>query len=438
MPEDGSGRAAHEALEALNNRAWDWIDSERHSGALYIFEEGLPEAMRILGSGRGGHPALRTATVTVWHLGKCLLELDRPDEAAERLLEALGVAEKAPWDGDARRLGLLKLRELTGEALLATGDRGRAVDFFRDVLAVREGLLGPDDELTMESLVKLAGVLDRAGRLRDAAGCRPGSGGAPPPEPGAGDRASTEILVSEAVTIFCKGDYGTALELFESLQALADGKYGRDHPELAGLLRIAGPVRARAAGKVEIAIRKKEFEELEGSLGPEAAETLAALRLLGKALVDDGRHFEARRLLTEKLAETAWQSSGGGIACRGVLGEAILAGRDTSWAMSVNRGALGAAERRLGPEDPLTLTIADSLARCLAREALRSGRAGRCWPSGPKSDALLSEAEELLREAEGLLVRVVKGLKAAGGSGSPALASAAEWLADVRRLMSGP
>ena len=253
----------------------------------------------------------------------------------------------------------------------------QASQLFRDALAIREKVLGPEHPDTAESLNYLALLLNAQG---DFAGARPlverglaiheKAFGPEHPE-------TANNLNNLALLLQAQGDLAGARPLFERALAIREKTLGPEHPvtamslhALAALLRHQGDyVRARPLFERGLTINEK----LRGSEHPNTAATLNSLAVL---LCAQGDLAEARPLFERALAiqekvlgpehpDTAASLDNLAFVLKG-LGD--LAG-----ARPLVERALAIQEKALGPEHPRTAVSLNSLAILLTNQGDLAG-----------------------------------------------------------------
>ena len=343
--------------------------------------------------------------------------------------------------------------------------REDSIEFYEQMLAEREWVLGPDHPYTLTARNNLAGAYKSAGRLAEAVELF--------------ERVLAEyerVLGSDhpdtlaarnnlAGAYYSVGRFGEAIELFERVLAERERVLGSDHPDtlttrnnlagayyfagrfgeaiellgrvLADRVRVLGPDHPdtlttrnnlafayHSAGRFDEAIELYErvLAEQERVLGPDHPDTLTVRNNLAFAYHSAGRFDEAIELFERVLADqervlgpdhpgtlTTRNSLAGAYEDVGRFGEAI----------ELFERVLADQERVLGPDHPDTLNARDNLA--LAYDAVgRLAEAINVW------EELLPDCRRLLGPEHPLTKLVQKNLEAAKRKMNPSDAPSPE------------
>ena len=202
--------------------------------------------------------------------------------------------------------------------------REDSIEFYEQMLAEREWVLGPDHPYTLTARNNLAGAYKSAGR------------------------------------------FGEAIELYEQVLAEYERVLGSDHPDtltvrnnLAGAYKSAG----RLAEAVELF--EQVLAEYERVLGSDHPDTLAARNNLAGAYYFAGRFGEAIELLGRVLADRVrvlGPDHPDTLTTRNNLAFAYHSAGRFDEAIELYERVLAEQERVLGPDHPDTLTVRNNLA----------------------------------------------------------------------------
>ena len=244
--------------------------------------------------------------------------------------------------------------------------REDSIEFYEQMLAEREWVLGPDHPYTLTARNNLAGAYKSAGRFGEAIELYERVLAERERVLGADHPDTLTVRNNLAVAYDSVGRFGEAIELYERVLAERERVLGADHPDtltvrnnLAGAYKSAG----RLAEAVELF--ERVLAEYERVLGSDHPDTLAARNNLAGAYYSVGRFGEAIELFERVLAErervlgsdhpdtlTTRNNLAGAYYFAGRFGEAIeLLGR-----------VLADRVRVLGPDHPDTLTTRNNLA----------------------------------------------------------------------------
>ncbi len=173
---------------------------------------------------------------------------------------------------------------LLAGALLAGGQAAEAVTWFEWVLAGPASVLGPDHLGTIEARVSLGRALVAAGKpdaavtvLEEAVSHNERARG-----PDDGDTLTTRD--EYAAACLAAGKAGEAIRSYRRCLADRERLQGPAHPgTMAGSLRLAGAYLAEGRSKDAIAQYKRVLTDRERVLGPDHPDTLAARASLAAA-----------------------------------------------------------------------------------------------------------------------------------------------------------
>ena len=252
----------------------------------------------------------------------------------------------------------LTARNNLAGAYKSAGRFGEAIELYEQVLAERERVLGPDHPDTLTVRNNLAGAYKSAGRFGEAIELFERVLAEYECVLGADHLDTLNIRNNLAVAYLSVGRFGEAIELYEQVLAEYERVLGADHPDM--LIRNNLAVAYLSVGRFGEAIELFEqvLAEYERVLGADHPDTLAVRNNLAVAYYSVGRFGEAIELFERVLAEQ-----------ERVLGpdhpDTLVARNNLAGAYdSVGRfgEAIELYERVLGPDHPDTLTTRHNLA----------------------------------------------------------------------------
>ena len=304
----------------------------------------------------------------------------------------------------------LTARNNLAGAYKSAGRFGEAIELYEQVLAERERVLGSDHLDTLNTRNNLAGAYKSAGRFGEAIELyervlfeRERLLGP--------DHPDTLITRNNLAGAYDSvGRFGEAIELYEQVLAEYERVLGSDHPDtLAARNNLAGAYYFAGRFGEAIELLGRVLADRVRVLGPDHPDTLTTRNNLAFAYHSAGRFDEAIELFERVLADqervlgpdhpgtlTTRNSLAGAYEDVGRFGEAI----------ELFERVLADQERVLGPDHPDTLNARDNLA--LAYDAVgRLAEAINVW------EELLPDCRRLLGPEHPLTKLVQKNLEAA-------------------------
>jgi len=400
-------------------RSWNAILSLKQSGLMTVDPPGTPPAVRISPVIQA---AIRAAVPkdiydrAVRAAADALLEVWPRDEPQSRLaadLRACAVslrqyAGDVLW-ADGRSHPLLVL---TGQSMDSARLTGPAVDYWRELAADSERVLGPGSLETLMVSGHLGEALMAAGQASEAVPCfrRILDGRASvlgPDHPGA-----IAAKVSLGRALVAMGQPGDAVAVLEEAVAGSELVRGADHIDtLAAREEYAAA--ARAAGKPAEAIRSYQHsladrERIQGAQHPDTVATslgLAEAYLVGGQTKDAIAQY--KRILTDHEGALGADHRDT-LVVRGSLASAYFAAGKMGPALQLYEETCAGYERTIGADHPATLGCQADLARgyyatgrlgdaiTLLNDIIARG--GRALPPG---DPLLQKMRETLNSITG-------------------------------------
>lgn len=274
-------------------------------------------------------------------------------QAAGALLRAWPAQDTDPWLALAFRSCATSLRRAAevslwagggypvlfraGQSLAHAGQAALALDYWRELAATSEGVLGPADPSTLTARTELAGALVTAGRADDAISLYEAVADERAKNQGPDDPDTLQARVSLARALITAGRGGRAMSLFERIVADSDQLAGPEHPD-----------------------------------------TVSALDGLAAACLAAGRFTEATQLMERTLAlreRSGWLTRPETMAARVNLADAYCAAGQPKAAIPHYQRVISLRERVLGPLHPDTIAAREALTA--ARELARQRRRGR-------------------------------------------------------------
>ena len=288
--------------------------------------------------------------------------------------------------------------------------REDSIEFYEQMLAEREWVLGPDHPYTLTARNNLAGAYKSAGRLAEAVELFEQVLAEYERVLGSDHPDTLAARNNLAGAYYSVGRFGEAIELLGRVLADRVRVLGPDHPDTL-TTRNNLAFAYHSAGRFDEAIELYErvLAEQERVLGPDHPDTLTVRNNLAFAYHSAGRFDEAIELFERVLADqervlgpdhpgtlTTRNSLAGAYEDVGRFGEAI----------ELFERVLADQERVLGPDHPDTLNARDNLA--LAYDAVgRLAEAINVW------EELLPDCRRLLGPEHPLTKLVQKNLEAA-------------------------
>jgi tetratricopeptide (TPR) repeat protein len=253
-----------------------------------------------------------------------------------------------------------------GQSLDSAGLTGPAVDYWRELSATSNRLLGPAHPSTLLSGDKLAAALEAAGRPGEAVALY---------ERGLSERGRllgwqhAETLAARSrlgQACLASGLHAEAVSLQETTLAGREWALGPDHPDtLATRADLARAYRAAGRGDEAVNAFSAAVSAHEATLGAHHPRTVAARAELVSALQEAGRLKEAVTL-QEKALRQAERVHGPDhqdtLTARVGLAHAYRTVGRMKDALPLYKRALAESEQALGPGHPDTLTARVSLA----------------------------------------------------------------------------
>ena len=243
--------------------------------------------------------------------------------------------------------------------------REDSIEFYEQMLAERECVLGADHLDTLNTRNNLAGAYKSAGRFGEAIELYEQVLAEYERVLGA-DHPDMLIRNNLAVAYLSVGRFGEAIELFERVLAEYERVLGADHPDtLTVRNNLAGAY--DSAGRLAEAIDawKELLPDCQRILGADHPDTLAVRNNLAVAYYSVGRFGEAVELFEQVLAERKrllGSDHPDTLNTRNNLAIAYDSAGRFAEAVDAWEELLPDCQRVLGPDHPDTLTVRNNLA----------------------------------------------------------------------------
>ena len=355
-PDDLHDRAARAAADAL----------------LEVWPRDEPRS-RLAADLRACAVSLRQAAGDVlWAEGRChpvLVLAGRSMDSARLTGPAVDYWRELAADSE-RILGPSSLETLLvishlGRALIVAGQATEAVPVFQRVLDGRADLLGPDHPDAIAAKVWMGRALVAVGRPGDAVPVLEQALAGSELVRGADHIDTLGAREEYAAAALAAGQSAEAIRSYR--HALADRQriQGGQHPDTwSASLGLAAAYLAGGQPKNAIAQYKEVLSDREAALGPDHPDTLHARGSLAAANFAAGRMGSALQLYEETCAgyeRTIGADHPTTLACQADLARGYYATGRLGDAATLLTSGISQAERSLPPGDPLTRRMRESL-----------------------------------------------------------------------------
>jgi tetratricopeptide (TPR) repeat protein len=264
-------------------------------------------------------------------------------------------------------LDTLTVTGYLGEALLTAGRAAEAITWFQRVLDGRSGMLGPDHPDAIAAKVCLGRALVAVGRADDAVIILEEAVGGSELVRGTDHIATLAAREEYAAAARAAGRSAEAIRSYRHSLADRERILGAQHPDtMSAGLGLADAYLAGGQTKDAIAQYKRVLTDREGMLGPDHPDTLQARGSLAAANFTAGRMGPALQLYEETCAgyeRTLGADHPTTLGCQAELARGYYATGRLGDALALLSGIIARAERALPPGDPLTQSMREILAR---------------------------------------------------------------------------
>src|SRR5215469_4994106 len=283
----------------------------------------------------------------------------------------------------------------------------------RETMELRNRAFGPKDRDTLNSATQLALILDDEGRFPEAEKLNRETLDVATRAYGPEDQEAHHARQNLAIDFAYEGKYADAEKIFREIYESDRKRLGDDSPKVMNEHDNLGSILLQEDRYSEAESVYRDSIAIENHvLGPEHPSTLMTKGNLAQALRSEKRYPEAETLLCETLAakvKTQGPDHRSTLVTKGNLAEVLGSEGKYAEAEQLIRQTLESERRTLGPDHSDTLVTMDSLANIL------------------KSEKQYPEAEKMYREA-------LDGRHRALGDDHPDTAATAYGLACVQAL----
>jgi tetratricopeptide (TPR) repeat protein len=266
----------------------------------------------------------------------------------------------------AGSLETLMITSYLGEALMAAGQPAEAVTWFQRVLDGRSGVLGPDHPDAIAGKVGLGRALVAVGRADDAVIILEEAVGGSELVRGADHIETLAAREEYAAAARAAGRSADAIRSYRHSLADRERLLGAQHPDtMSASLGLADAYLAGGQTKDAITQYKRVLADREGMLGPDHPDTLQARSSLAAANYAAGRMGTALQLYEETCVayeRTIGADHPATLACQSELARGYYATGRLGDALALLSSIVTRAERSLPPGDPLTQRMREALA----------------------------------------------------------------------------
>ncbi|MFI4917110.1 MAG: protein kinase [Phycisphaerales bacterium JB060] len=220
-----------------------------------------------------------------------------PTDVLEQVAQALGSE------------GLLQAQiyERLAQRAVADAKPARAIDLQQRAMAAYTGSLGSDETQTLNAHLELAGILQRAGRLAQAADQLDLLAAAAERSLGTDDALRTRIDLARGFTSFYRGEHRRALALLDGAVADLEQRYGEYDPRTLSAVRRRAMVHAAIGDSPSAEADYRRVLTLNASTTDQGREDLTiAANNLAVLLRQSDRDSEAEAV----LGRAVWTARG--------------------------------------------------------------------------------------------------------------------------------
>jgi tetratricopeptide (TPR) repeat protein len=251
-------------------------------------------------------------------------------------------------------------------AYLAAGRAAQAVSWFRWVLAERVRVLGPDHPSAIAARRDLGHALVAANQAAGAVTVLDRAVGDYERVRGHDQLDTLGARDELAAAYQAAGQFADAIRICQHTLASRERLQGAEHPDtMRTRLRLAGALLADGSTRAALSCYRRVLADRERALGPDHLDTIAVRAALGPACQSAGRMASA--LQFHEQARAGYQRALGAdhpdtLASSAKLARAYYAVGRVTDAMVLLSDTLARCERALAPGDPLTQAIRHDLA----------------------------------------------------------------------------
>ncbi|KAF5837470.1 hypothetical protein DUNSADRAFT_4385 [Dunaliella salina] len=324
------------------------------------------ELLEVLQQVLGDHPDTLRARVG---LASCLTNLGKLSEAEVLYRESLASRQRVL--GPEHPDSISSVNNLAS-CLKDQGKLSEAEVLYRESLASRQRVLGPDHPDSINSVNNLAVCLSNQGKLFEAEVLYRESVSSLQRVLGPDHPDSISSINNLAVCLADQGNLSEAVVLFRESLASRQRVLGPDHPDsMSSVSNLAGCLTKQGnLSKAEVLYRES-LASRQRVLGPDHPGSISSVNNLAVCLDDQGKLSEAEFLYRESLASR--QSVLGldhpdSISSINNLAICLKNQGKLSDAEVLFRESLASRQRVLGPDFPHSISSANKLAICLKKQ----------------------------------------------------------------------
>jgi tetratricopeptide (TPR) repeat protein len=394
----GASADRAQATQAVHNLARSGLVTvDGHSAASTVLVHPAVQSLARQYTPAAERPALARAAADALLQAWSLPEV--PPAVAQRLRDATAslhrLAGRLLWEGGCHAV-LIE----AGRSLQAEGADSQSIEYWRDLLAASEQVLGPGHADTIMIREELGGACEASGRLDDAIAVYEGAGQGGTARvalarayhaAGRGADAvrlaqdaldeieSTRSPVTDQLTAqedlarayLDAGQTAEAVAAFRQVLAGRERTQGPDHPmTITARGELAAAYRAAGQPKEAVSLTQRALADCERRCGSGHPETVAARSGLAASYQAAKKHKQAIPLYQRVLADR--ERIGGPdhadtIEASADLAGAYLAAGRLAQAVTQHEATLAACQRVFGPGHPRTREAIDSLNAAAAR-----------------------------------------------------------------------
>jgi tetratricopeptide (TPR) repeat protein len=299
-----------------------------------------------------------------------------------------------------------------GQSVDGAGMPGAAVDYWRELSAASDRVLGPDHPDSLRLADLLGASYSAAGLHAEAIASRQRVADQRARTLGPQHSLTLAGQVALSRSLLEAGDFGTAVNVLATALATSEAQRGASDPEVLGIRdRLAAAYLAAGRATDATRVLKTTLAERERSAGPTHNDTIETRQLLAEACVAAGKLKDAVSLYRRAVDDSARLNGPehrATLRARGALAGVYQQTGKIANAVSMYELTRESCARALGPDDPDTLMSCVSLARMyfavghvanattLLRDTL-----DRCERALPPGDPITRLARESLTAVAG-------------------------------------
>ena len=361
-------RSDEPTQDQLINRCLDYFKSANATDRLIVFDnvEDINDLTGLVPRGDGLRVVATTTNEYGWKnqsWDQIKIGVFSREDSIEFYEQMLAERE---WVLGPDHPDTLTIRNNLAGAYYSVGRFGEAIELYEQVLAEYERVLGADHPDTLTVRNNLAGAYKSAGRLAEAVELFEQVLAEYERVLGSDHPDTLAARNNLAGAYYSVGRFGEAIELFERVLAERERVLGSDHPDtLAARNNLAGAYYFAGRFGEAIELLGRVLADRVRVLGPDHPDTLTTRNNLAFAYHSAGRFDEAIELYERVLADqerVLGPDHPDTLTTRNNLAFAYHSAGRFDEAIELFERVLADQERVLGPDHPGTLTTRNSLA----------------------------------------------------------------------------